>query len=77
MYYDDGIFVLERVFSDLSSLIDNELEINKKAIDSGFTILGHSWILEENPFYEIEKSFEIKEISKVRFRYKLELQYVK
>ena len=76
VYYKDGVFTLERNFKDLSRLMNEEDSIKKKIINHNFKILNSYWYITDNPFYDIEKIIT-EEASKVRFIYKLELEYDK
>ena len=74
VYYEDGVFTLERHFKNLSLLIQEENSIKSKVTNCNFKILDYSWYITDNPFYDIEK-IVTEDASKVRFIYKLELEY--
>ena len=76
VYYKNGVFVLEKNFKDLSLLMDQEKSIKSRIKKCHFNILKSYWLIADNPFYDIEKII-IEDASKVKFIYKLELEYNK
>tara|TARA_R110002012_G_scaffold271604_1_gene456788 strand:- start:118 stop:378 length:261 start_codon:yes stop_codon:yes gene_type:complete len=76
VYYEDGVFTLEKNFNSLTLLMENEDSIKSKIINCNFKILDTYWYITDNPFYDIEKIITEK-ASKVKFIYKLELEYDK
>ena len=76
VYYKDGIFTLEKHFSDLDILMAEEESVKERIKLCDFDVIDSCWIMEDNPFYDIEKLIK-KETSKIRFIYKLKLEYSK
>tara|TARA_R110000824_G_scaffold14378_12_gene61235 strand:- start:581 stop:841 length:261 start_codon:yes stop_codon:yes gene_type:complete len=76
VYYKDGIFTLEKNFKNLSLLMAKENSIKSSIKKCHFSILKSSWFIADNPFYDIEKIIT-EDASKVKFIYKLELEYNK
>ena len=76
VYYKDGLFTLEKNFKNLSLLMGEEKSIRSNIRNSNFKILDTYWYITDNPFYDIEKII-IEDASKVKFIYKLELEYNK
>ena len=76
VYYKNGIFILEKNFKNLSLLMDQEKSIKSRIKKCHFNILKSYWLIADNPFYDIEKVIT-KDASKVKFIYKLELEYNK
>lgn len=77
IFYKDGLYILEKVYKELASLINEESEIEKKVEDLGFVIEESDWYIEGNPEYKVEKYFNDKNPSKVRFRFIVKLFYNK
>jgi hypothetical protein len=76
VYYKNGTFILEKNFKNLSLLMEQEKSIKSKIKKCHFNILKAYWLIADNPFYDIEKIIA-EDASKVRFIYKLELEYNK
>jgi len=76
VYYKDGVFTLEKNFKDLSLLMKQEKSIKSKIKSCNFKILKSYWFITDNPFYDIERVIT-EDASKVKFIYKLELEYDK
>ena len=76
VYYKDGVFTLEKNFKDLSLLIKEEDSIRRRVRDCAFDIVKSSWFIVDNPFYDIEKLIEDSAL-KIKFVYKLELEYAR
>jgi ribosome-associated toxin RatA of RatAB toxin-antitoxin module len=76
VYYKDGVFVLEKNFKTLSLLMAKEKSIKDKIAGQYFNILKSYWFIADNPYYDIERVIT-NDASKVRFIYKLELEYTK
>ena len=74
VYYKDGLFTLEKNFKNLSLLMGEEKSIRSNIRNSNFKILDTYWYITDNPFYDIEKIIT-EDASKVKFIYKLELEY--
>ena len=80
IYHIDDHYYLEKIFDNLDELIEDEKRIEAKAKNSGFLVKDHSWAIEDNPNYAIEKIIndgDISNISKVRFIFKIKLEYIK
>ena len=74
IFHEDGKYILEKVYKDLGSLIDEEPKIKKRAKNLGFSVEDSIWYIEDNPLYEAEKilqSFAEIAPSEIRFRYKV------
>ena len=80
IYQIDDYYYLEKIFDNLADLIEDEKRIKSKAKNSGFLVKNHNWAIEDNPNYAIEKIIndgDISNISKVRFIFKIKLEYIK
>ena len=76
VYYKNGVFILEKNFKNLSLLMAKEKSIKDKIAGQYFNILKSYWFIADNPYYDIERVIT-NDASKVRFIYKLELEYTK
>jgi len=76
VYYKNGVFILEKNFKNLSLLMEEEKSIRSNIRNCNFKILDTHWYITDNPFYDIEKVIT-EDASKVKFIYKLELEYTK
>jgi len=76
VYYKNGVFILEKNFKTLSLLMAKEKSIKDKIAGQYFNILKSYWFIADNPYYDIERVIT-NDASKVRFIYKLELEYTK
>ena len=80
IYHIDDHYYLEKIFDNLDELIKDEKRIKAKAKKSGFVVKDHNWAIEDNPNYAIEKIIndgDTSNISKVRFIFKIKLEYIK
>lgn len=76
IFYDKGYFHIEKVFDNLLKLMYEEERIKRRVKKYKFTIKDHTWIMEENPLYEIENivhDYKLPEENKTRFRLKIKL----
>ena len=80
IYHKNDFYYLEKIFDNLADLIEDEKRIKSKAKSSGFLVKDHNWAIEDNPNYAIEKIIndgDTSNISKVRFIFKIKLEYIK
>jgi len=71
VFFEDGNYVLEKVYRGLDELMQEEPRIKRRAKKLGFSVKSNKWYIEDNPLYEAEKVFADYEPNKVRFRYKV------
>ena len=80
VYSEGEYYFLEKVFYSLYELMVDEQQIKKRARRNNFKVIGSNWAIEDNPHYRIEKIMNngFNPISnKVRFVYKIKLDYLK
>ena len=80
IYHKDGFYYLEKIFDDLSELIEEEPTIKKRAKKHGFRIIKSHWTMEENPHYYIEtimNDYNTKGLNKLRYVFNIKLKYMK
>ena len=80
IYHIDDYYYLEKIFDDLYDLMEDERRIKAKAKKNGFIVKDYSWITEDNPNYIIESIIndgDASDVNKVRFVFKVKLEYTK
>jgi len=80
IYHKDDFYYLEKIYEDLSELIDEEQEIKRRAKRHGFKIIKSNWEVESNPYYYIQtiiNDFNDRYVDELRYVFKLKLKYKK
>lgn len=80
IYHKDDFYYLEKIFSSLGELIDQEKEIKTRAKRHGFKVIKANWAIEDNPYYYIEtvlNEYDTEDIDQLRYVYKVKLKYMK
>ncbi len=80
IYKENDYFYLEKVFGTLGELIKEEPSIKSRSRKNGFKIIKSSWSMHKNPNYVIEYIMNDGNIPsgfRVRFTYKMKLEYIK
>ena len=80
IYEKNGYFYLEKIFYDLGHLMDEDSEIKRNAKNKGFKVKDYKWVIEDNPYYDIETIINDGDESKAdpnRYVLKLKLEYTK
>ena len=80
IYHKDDFYYLEKIFSDLAELIEDEADIKQRAREHGFRIIKSNWIIESNPYYYIETIINDSNdnyVDKLRYVFKVKLKYTK
>ena len=78
IYEKDGYYYLEKIFTDIEDLIEEDPIIKKNAAEKGFEVDDYSWEVENNPYYKIETIYNDGKKAKVdpnRYILKLKLKY--
>jgi hypothetical protein len=80
IYHKDNFYYLEKIFSSLGELIDQEKEIKTRAKRHGFKVVKTNWAIEDNPYYYIEtvlNEYDTDDLDPLRYVYKVKLKYMK
>ena len=80
IYHKNDFYYLEKIYEDLSELINEESEIKKRAKRHGFKIIKTNWEIEKNPYYYIETIINDSNdnyVDKLRYVFKVKLKYTK
>jgi hypothetical protein len=80
IYQENGYFYLEKIFDDLAHLMDEDSQIKRNAKNKGFKVKDYQWMIEDNPYYDIETIINDGNESIVdpnRYVLKLKLEYYK
>ncbi len=79
IYVKDDFYYLEKVYSCLATMIEEEPEVKRRALRHNFHIVNVDWSMEKNPYFHIEQILneEDKEVDKNRYRLKFKLEYKK
>ena len=80
IYHKNDYYYLEKIFSDLAELIEDEASIKQRAREHGFRVIKSNWMLQNNPHYYIEtilNNFDTKGLDPLRYVFKMKLKYMK
>ena len=80
IYHKNNFYYLEKIYDSLLELIEDEDEVKDRARKNGFKIIKTNWIIEDNPYYYIETimhDYQIDNIERVRYIFKLKLKYIR
>ena len=78
VYSVNDLYYLEKSYTELSDLMEDEAAIKKRIKKNKFTILNSSWSIEDNLLYGISHMFSRgrkKKSNPISFILKLELKY--
>ena len=80
VYEEDGFFYLEKIYTDLYDLIEEEKNIKNKAVKNNFIVHNYSWAIKKNPSRIIESIIYDGDKSKCNeniFMLEVKLEYIK
>jgi len=80
IYHKDDFYYLEKIFSSLGELMNQEDEIKTRAKRHGFKVVKSNWEMEKNPHYHIEtiiNEYDTSELDPLRYVFKVKLKYMK
>ena len=80
IYHKNNFYYLEKIYDSLLELIEDEDEVKDRARKNGFKIIKTNWMIEDNPYYYIETimhDYQIDNIERVRYIFKLKLKYIR
>ena len=80
IYHIDNYYYLEKIFTNLAELIEDEADIKQRAREHGFRIIKSNWIIESNPYYYIEtiiNDYNTDGLDPLRYVFKVKLKYMK
>ena len=79
VYSVNDLYYLEKSYTELSDLMEDEKFIKAKCRKNGFKVLNYSWCIKDNPKYLIDQLFDSNYnsefISPINFLFKLTLKY--
>ena len=78
IYVEGDYYFLEKIYSGLANLIEEEPIVKKRAKKHNFKLVSSKWIMEINPFYHIETILNKSKKNKAeknRYRLKIKLKY--
>jgi|TARA_R100000458_G_C8043014_1_gene93533 hypothetical protein len=80
IYHKDGFYYLEKIFSELGELIEEDPIIKARAKRHGFKVIKSNWEMQQNPHYYIEtiiNDYDTNGLDPLRYVFKLKLKYMK